>query len=310
MRAVALGVFCAAALQRGLGAEVAEVAARTQAALEAQRELRDAARRDAANKTAFAALEDELQGVPGRVGDDFGPRREDPQRQFEEAAEHASRLAKEASAAHDSETAGRLLNESDAALREMWNASDRLTALDAEQLRQVRKALGKVAEPTLQQQRHVVNRAEHLEHKTHRLMDPLYSMGDKAEDRADDFNDQSVDAEDATLEAARGLERRVHESMQDASDKVAAALADAARARQNTARSAGTAVDRAAMAVAAMQAVAQDLALRQAGSDAPAMGTALGVTAALSGVAGALLATGGRLWRPSSAGFQRQPLLA
>jgi ElaB/YqjD/DUF883 family membrane-anchored ribosome-binding protein len=63
--------------------------------------------------------------------------------------------------------------------------------------------------PELQAAHQFKANASHLQSQAHSMMDPLYSWGDAAEDKADNLNDQTNDALSSTDQVVRKYRRHV-----------------------------------------------------------------------------------------------------
>jgi len=96
-----------------------------------------------------------------------------------------------------------LLSEAEAALEDMHAASKAVKHLMKETREAVHDGLKsklKVEEAAAKQLKEKVSQVQHQAHKT---MDPLYGMGDAAEDQADALNDNINDAEDDAKKALK-----------------------------------------------------------------------------------------------------------
>lgn len=292
----------------GHGSEVV-VVARTEAALRAQEDYRAKAVA-ALNATVADEVEGKIRAVPGQVEASLRSRRTALEVQFDESRDTISRVARAAAAAARApgkEAIQRALNQSDEAVADMWKASDGLDDLDAEQMRALRSGIRAAYVATIDQAREAKQLADRLEHVSHKVLDPLYGMGDTAEDRADAFNDQAVNAKDAVSKAANKLMSHIEENAEAVRESADEALRHDARERRRNARESAAKAARAAQQLVAAGAVGE-LALAGAvvgsSSTLPVM---LGL-AAVSAVAGAAAAVAVlKPWRSSRGS---QPLLA
>jgi len=288
-------------------ASLADAAARAEAAVHEQEGLRDVA----ANTSALAALKRELDDVAKRTETNMRARRQHLEREFEEFRRMAVQHSEKVSSSDNETVARQALREADAALTKMRNASDTLSALDAEALRAVQAATEAVCELILRSASQIKRRAGHLAQKSHRTLDPLYSLGDEAESRADALNDRAVEAEDETIEAAEGLARHVEGCAKDVRERMQVALAGAADERRRAARHAEALAERSAAHLAALEIPALLRTGALVGPPQDALPLAVGATmgAALAGtaIAAAALLRGcrGHLPRP-----RQVPLLA
>merc|ERR1711920_898742 len=71
------------------------------------------------------------------------------------------------------------------------------------------RALGAKLDPELATADNVSGEASHLQKMSHSMMDPLYSWGDAAEDKADKLNDQTNDALSAVDKIVRPYRRDI-----------------------------------------------------------------------------------------------------
>merc|ERR1711920_455733 len=71
------------------------------------------------------------------------------------------------------------------------------------------RALGAKLDPELATADNVSGEASHLQKMSHSMMDPLYSWGDAAEDKADESNDQTNDALSAVDKIVRSYRRDI-----------------------------------------------------------------------------------------------------
>lgn len=73
----------------------------------------------------------------------------------------------------------------------------------------LKAALSAKIDPKLKAARQFSKEASSLQHQTHKVMDPLYSWGDAAEDKADKFNDKTNDAEAKLDKVVRSFRRHL-----------------------------------------------------------------------------------------------------
>merc|ERR1719163_90552 len=91
----------------------------------------------------------------------------------------------------------------------------RFDALDAKQIRTLRAGLEDVAGPTAEGIKRCKRDADVLQSRARRTLDPLYSMGDRAEDQADKLGDSTGNAEDAILKVADRIGGRLNDRQDD-----------------------------------------------------------------------------------------------
>merc|ERR1712151_1078731 len=74
---------------------------------------------------------------------------------------------------------------------------------------ELQRALGAKLGPELAAADNVSGEASHLQKMSHSMMDPLYSWGDVAEDKADKLNDRTNDALSAVDKIVRPYRRHI-----------------------------------------------------------------------------------------------------
>merc|ERR1712187_372766 len=116
------------------------------------------------------------------------------QQDFSELAQHAMDKAKECLATENVTIAEERLNESESALWNMTKVSLELDTMERTFHDKLKTALAAKVDPKLRVANKFSRDASSLQHQAHKVMDPLYSWGDAAEDKADKFNDQTNDA--------------------------------------------------------------------------------------------------------------------
>merc|ERR1711972_611225 len=106
------------------------------------------------------------------------------------------------------------------ALKKMNRAGDELDAMEKELHDRLHSALHAVLDPEVQVANKFGGSASQLQTKAHSMMDPLYGMGDAAEDKADDLNDKTNDALSAIEIPVRVYRRHITNHASDVQSSV------------------------------------------------------------------------------------------
>merc|ERR1712187_1071019 len=131
------------------------------------------------------------------------------QQDFSELAQHAMDKAKECLATENVTIAEERLNESESALWNMTKVSLELDTMERTFHDKLKAALAAKVDPKLKVADKFSREASSLQHQAHKVMDPLYSWGDAAEDKADKFNDQTNDALSKVDKVVRNFRRHL-----------------------------------------------------------------------------------------------------
>jgi DNA polymerase III alpha subunit (gram-positive type) len=164
----------------------------------------------AANSTALRAktskMEAELDQAGRRAEANFDVQLyRAKENSFSESAQLASEKARQSSSSTNATVAGELSEKAETALRNMTKADVELDAMEKGLRDELEAALTAKLKPELALKKETSS----LQHEAHKMMDPLYSMGDAAEDKADDLNDQTNDAESIADKALREYRRHI-----------------------------------------------------------------------------------------------------
>jgi ElaB/YqjD/DUF883 family membrane-anchored ribosome-binding protein len=128
---------------------------------------------------------------------------------YTDLAERASKKATEASSSTNATAAEELSDEAEALLRNMTKVGFELDGIEQDFHDELQRALGAKVDPELAAADNVSGEASHLQKMSHSMMDPLYSWGDAAEDKADKLNDQTNDALSAVDKIVRPYRRDI-----------------------------------------------------------------------------------------------------
>lgn len=235
------------------------IVARVEQAIQKQLQLQNATRLAAAD-SSIAAVEHNLDDVMRLADAEEHSQRTQLLRKFEEFRREALSASRNAALANNSEAITAALNSLDAATQKMRNVSRALDVLGRDLLQTVRRGLKNASEPALSLAREVKRLAARLQHRAHRILDPLYNMGDGAEDLADGFNDRVVEAEEGTTAAAERLSRQVQEHVQQLKERAQGVLADESRERVQTVQAVEATATRVAGRLVALEAASIRLA--------------------------------------------------
>merc|ERR1712039_240203 len=126
-----------------------------------------------------------------------------------ELAERASKKASQSSSSTNASVAEELSDEAEAALRNMSKVGFELDAMERDLHDELQDALSVKLNPEVAAADKVSGEASHLQKSAHSMMDPLYSWGDAAEDKADKLNDQTNDALSAVDKVVRTYRRQI-----------------------------------------------------------------------------------------------------
>lgn len=128
---------------------------------------------------------------------------------FSELARLASSKAEQSLAKTNATTAGELNEKAVGALRNMTRVDDDLNAMERDLHEKLHSALAAALNTMVRPGLALEEKADHQQEEAHSMMDPLYSWGDRAEDRADALNDQADDALSITDKALRMYIRHI-----------------------------------------------------------------------------------------------------
>jgi len=126
-------------------------------------------------------------------------------RRFSELARLASGKAEESLSSTNATIAAESSEKAEIAFRNMAQVDDDLNAMEKDLHEKLHSALSAMVTPRLALEK----KADHQQHKAHAMMDPLYSWGDAAEDKADALNDQTNDALSSADKALRIYNRHI-----------------------------------------------------------------------------------------------------
>lgn len=187
--------------------DVDRVVNSTAQVIAALQERAEFAKRRFANVSKF---EHELDEIGHQVEAGFDVKRySEKTKAYTQLAERASEKAAEASSSTNATVAEELSDEAEALLRNMTRVGFELDGIEQDFHDELRRALGARLGPELAAADNVSGDASHLQERSHSMMDPLYSWGDAAEDKADKLNDQTNDALSAVDRIVRPYRRDI-----------------------------------------------------------------------------------------------------
>mmetsp|Transcript_109198 Transcript_109198/g.305299 ORF Transcript_109198/g.305299 Transcript_109198/m.305299 type:complete len:305 (-) Transcript_109198:210-1124(-) len=202
--ALFLGLACTGGAAHG---DVEGVVNSTAQVIRSLQEQGDRAKRRFANVSEF---ERQLDRVGHHAEADFDVQLySNKTRDYTELAERASKKAAEASSSTNATVAEELSDEAEALLRNMTKVGFELDGIEQDFRDELKRALGATLDPELAAADSVTSEASHLQKRSHSMMDPLYSWGDAAEDKADKLNDQTNDALSAVDKIVRPYRRDI-----------------------------------------------------------------------------------------------------
>jgi len=153
---------------------------------------------------------EQLDEAGHRVEEDFDTQQySEKMKSFAELAHRASQKAKESVSSKNSSVAENLSGEAEAALRSMTKVDYELDAMEKALHDNLQGALDAKLKPELAVADGFSAEASHLQKQAHSMMDPLYSWGDAAEDKADSLNDQTNDALSKVEKPVRTYRREI-----------------------------------------------------------------------------------------------------
>jgi len=160
--------------------------------------------------TNVSKFEHQLDKIGHHAEADFDVQRySEKTNAYTELAERASRKATEASSSTNATVAEDLSDEAEALLQNMTKVGFDLDRIEQDFHDELQRALEAKLDPELAAADNVTNEAAHLQKMSHSMMDPLYSWGDAAEDKADALNDQTNDALSAVDKIVRSYRRDI-----------------------------------------------------------------------------------------------------
>jgi len=123
-----------------------------------------------------------------------------------------SRDVEAVNAATNATDAEELLDRAEAAFRNMTAASSKIDDFENSFRGQLKAAVMGKANPAIQAAKEFGKSAAILQHASHAAMDPLYGLGDAAEDVADKFNDETNDALSSVDKRVRVFTRHISDA--------------------------------------------------------------------------------------------------
>jgi len=162
----------------------------------------------AGNKTAIAEFEAQLQSAAAQIESSLQKRRAQLTDKLRATQNKARTAARHANFANGTANITTALDEADVALATLHNVSNEFQALDREQRYQVSKALQAVRKDATGLAQKFAQRAEHI---ADMVVDPLYSLGDAMEDKADKLTDQRTDLASCALDALDEVDTQIHD---------------------------------------------------------------------------------------------------
>jgi len=146
------------------------------------------------------------------------------QKEFAALAKTAREKAALANEFPNGATRTDMLNASKAAEHDMEATGVELTQMEANFSDKLRRALDEKLKPAEKAAKEFERNASHQAHAAHKIMDPLYGMGDNAEDQADRLNDGINDAyskiakvvrsyRQSTAKHARAIQRQIERKL-------------------------------------------------------------------------------------------------
>jgi F0F1-type ATP synthase membrane subunit b/b' len=199
----------------------------------------------AANTTEIEDIEGQLESTSHDVKSRLHSKRAALVEKYDAAQKKTDVLAK---AANGSASA----NSIEAALAELRNVSNELSALDKEQRHQMSKALGGIRDKALGPWYKAIHDAVRVAAKT---TDPLYGMGDAAENQADKLNDARVDAANCATSAIDSADVLIKKKADEIDSRANGILERDADTRSKKLKQLQMQVDRAAARQATFDAV-------------------------------------------------------
>jgi hypothetical protein len=131
------------------------------------------------------------------------------QKAYSEFAQRASQKANQSLSEKNSTISEEKLDEAEVALKNMSRVGDELDAMENNLHDKLQSALGAKLDPELKAADKFAENASHLQSQAHSLMNPLYSLGDAAEKKADGLNDETNDALSSVELVVRKYRRHV-----------------------------------------------------------------------------------------------------
>mmetsp|Transcript_47286 Transcript_47286/g.75527 ORF Transcript_47286/g.75527 Transcript_47286/m.75527 type:complete len:302 (+) Transcript_47286:61-966(+) len=205
VRVLAICVLCVEALDQARAASVLQRAEKAVSELEIRCK---SAKALAGNKTAIAEFEAQLQSAAAQIESSLEKRRAQLTDRLHVTQNKARAAAHHANSVKGTANISAAVDEADVALAALRNASNDLQALEREQRYQVSKALQAVRKDATGLAKKFAQRAEHIADV---VVDPLYSLGDAMEDKADKLTDQRTDFASCALDALDEVDTQIHD---------------------------------------------------------------------------------------------------
>jgi hypothetical protein len=211
--AVILGVFAI-----GAASTVDEVVASTDKVIVALKDLGSIAQSQLANVSTFDLG---LNKIGRAQKEKFDMKAySEKQRAYSKLAQLTLRNAKLARDAENASDAEEALVNAQIAFKNMTRVGDKLGSEENAFREQLKGALDAKLNPQVSIVDEISKNASRLQHASHSIMDPLYGMGDAAEDKADALNDQTNDALSAIESPVRMYRRHIINHASDVQSSV------------------------------------------------------------------------------------------
>jgi len=189
---------------------VDDVASSTANVIASLRDESNAAKKRFSDPAKIKEIDQELDTIGHQHQADFDANQySERQHAYSEFAQRASEKAKQSSSETNATKAEEVLDEAEEALHKMNKVGDELDAMEKDLHHKLRHALNAKLDPELKDAAKFAGVANHLQSEAHTMMDPLYSWGDAAENKADKLNDQTNVALSSVEKVVRKYSRHI-----------------------------------------------------------------------------------------------------